>query len=50
MSEVVLRPHFSLNVADERRMADDGVERSPFSLPVRRSNTGKTCSRKRLLP
>ncbi|XP_034542262.1 treslin isoform X1 [Notolabrus celidotus] len=42
------------NVKDEsssvRRVEVDGVERSPFSQPIRRSNTGKTYSRKRLLP
>nr|XP_040018278.1 treslin isoform X1 [Gasterosteus aculeatus aculeatus] len=43
------------NVKDEassgRKMEADGVERSPFRRPIRRSNTGeKTYSRKRLLP
>ncbi|XP_040895306.1 treslin isoform X2 [Toxotes jaculatrix] len=42
-------PNFKDEVASGRRIEVDGVEVSPFSQPVRRSNTGKTYSRKRLL-
>lgn len=35
--------------ASGRRMEDEGAEPSPFGRPIRRSNAGKTCSRKRLL-
>ncbi|XP_044212796.1 treslin [Thunnus albacares] len=41
-------PHFKDEAASERRMEID-VEVSPFSQPMRRSTTGKTYSRKRLL-
>nr|XP_046249890.1 treslin [Scatophagus argus] len=41
--------NFIDEAASGRRREDDGVELSPLSLPMRRSNTGKTYSRKRLL-
>ncbi|XP_068169286.1 treslin isoform X2 [Antennarius striatus] len=40
---------FNDEAAPGRRMEDDGVELSPFSRPVRRSDAGRTYSRKRLL-
>uniref|UniRef100_UPI0037E73641 treslin n=1 Tax=Semicossyphus pulcher TaxID=241346 RepID=UPI0037E73641 len=43
-------PNFKDEAASGRRVEVDGVELSPFSQPIRRSNTGKTYSRKRLLP
>ncbi|XP_018541184.2 LOW QUALITY PROTEIN: treslin [Lates calcarifer] len=42
-------PNFKDDAASGRRMEVDGVEVSPFSQPIRRSNTGKSYSRKRLL-
>ncbi|XP_039989565.1 treslin [Xiphias gladius] len=42
-------PNFKDEAASGRTREVDGVEVSPFSQPVRRSNTGKTYSRKRLL-
>ncbi|XP_029290437.1 LOW QUALITY PROTEIN: treslin [Cottoperca gobio] len=42
-------PHCNDEAASGRRIEVDGVDRSPFSLPIRLSNTGKSYSRKRLL-
>ncbi|XP_054476516.1 treslin [Anoplopoma fimbria] len=42
-------PNFKDEAASGRKMDADGVDGSPFSQPIRRSNTGKTYSRKRLL-
>ncbi|XP_074532961.1 treslin isoform X2 [Halichoeres trimaculatus] len=43
-------PNYKDEASSGRRPDVDGVELSPFSQPIRRSNTGKTYSRKRLLP
>ncbi|XP_068595792.1 treslin [Brachionichthys hirsutus] len=40
---------FNDEAAPGRRMEEDGVELSPLSLPMRRSNAGTSYSRKRLL-
>lgn len=46
-------PHLLFDVVEEaatgKRTEVDEVDRSPFSLPIKRSNTEKTYSRKRLL-
>ncbi|CAJ1055984.1 LOW QUALITY PROTEIN: treslin [Xyrichtys novacula] len=42
-------PNFKDEAASGRRAEVDGVELSPFSQPIRRSTTGKSYSRKRLL-
>ncbi|AWP08000.1 putative treslin [Scophthalmus maximus] len=42
-------PNFKDEAASGRRAEGDGVNVSPLSQPVRRSNTGRTHSRKRLL-
>ncbi|XP_044048596.1 treslin isoform X2 [Siniperca chuatsi] len=42
-------PNFKDEAASGRRIEVDGVDLSPFSQPITRSNTGKTYSRKRLL-
>ncbi|KAM3609582.1 uncharacterized protein V6R79_017399 [Siganus canaliculatus] len=42
-------PNFRDEASSARRTEDEGVELSPLNIPTRRSNTGKTYSRKRLL-
>ncbi|XP_075946106.1 treslin [Anarhichas minor] len=42
-------PHFKDEASSGRTVEVDGVDGSPFSQPIRHSNTGKTYSRKRLL-
>ncbi|XP_073328354.1 treslin [Pagrus major] len=42
-------PNLQDEAASGRSIGDDAVEVSPFSQPIRRQNTGKTYSRKRLL-
>ncbi|XP_049431138.1 treslin isoform X2 [Epinephelus fuscoguttatus] len=42
-------PNFKGEAASGRRVEVDGVDLSPFSQPIKRSNTGRTYSRKRLL-
>ncbi|KAK2842631.1 hypothetical protein Q5P01_012831 [Channa striata] len=42
-------PDFKDEAASGRRIQVEGVDRSPFSQPVRRSDKGRTYSRKRLL-
>ncbi|XP_042352792.1 treslin [Plectropomus leopardus] len=42
-------PNFKDEAASGRRIEVDGVDVSPFSQPIKRSNTGRTYSRKRLL-